>query len=275
MTYGEVVHAAFLDELQKIAAAGGLTKVALSFAPMVGMAKKLVGATSAPAAAAKASFRGGPGIFQRYGNDLMAGGKMLGRDATASLRAGVPVAAGPGRRMLGEVAQGMGHHYAHKSTLSNMITPLGGALGGIAEGAARAGGKELSRAGARPGMPAAVSRVLGGAGTGLQRAAKPLGAVGEVTGLAGLGTAMHAPLSLAGAVGGKLVGAASLGAPLVGDALHSAGGTVAHAAHDVLGNIAHSSVDKTRRAAGMVKAPIKAPVTGYSLMPPPMAGVAT
>mgnify|MGYP000042901669 CR=1 FL=1 len=46
-------------------------------------------------------------------------------------------------------------------------------------------------------------------GGGLQRAAKPMGTAGEVAGLASLGTALHAPLSIAGAVGGKLLGTAA------------------------------------------------------------------
>ena len=249
----EVIHQAFLDELQKIAAAHGgalpgLEKVAI------------LGGGGNP-------FKGGPGIFQSFGKDLMAGGKMLAGNKLVAPGKFAP--AGLGARVAGEVAQSAGHHYAHKSTLGNLMNPLGGALGGISEGLTRSAGKELHAAGT--GVTGGAGRLMQSAGKGLQRAAKPMGMAGEVAGLAGLGSAMHAPLSVAGAVGGKLVGTAASAAPAVGEALHTVGHTAAHAAHDVVGNAAHGLADRARRAAGLVQKPVPVPRTGYSMMPPPMA----
>jgi hypothetical protein len=249
----DVIHRAFLDELQKIAAAHGGTLPGLEkFAGLGGAGNP---------------FKGGPGMFQRFGQDLMAGGKMLGGNKLTGVGKFTP--AGLGSRVAGEVAQSAGHHYAHKSTLGNVINPLGGAIGGISEGLTRSAGKELHSAGA--GVTGGMGRAMQSAGKGLQHAAKPMGMAGEVAGLAGLGTAVHAPLSLAGALGGKMLGAAAHAAPAVGEALHSAGHVAAHAAHDVVGNAAHGVADKARRAAGLVPKPIPKPVTGYSVMPPPMA----
>lgn len=249
----ETMHAAFFDELQKVAAAnGGLIPAVEKIA--------ILGGSANP-------FKGGPGVFQRFGQDLMAGGKMLGGQKLVAPGKFAP--AGIGARVAGEVAHSAGHHYAHKSTLGNLMNPLGGALGGISEGLTRSAGKELHTAGA--GIAGGAGRALQSAGAGLQRAAKPMGMAGEVAGLAGLGTAIHAPLSLAGAVGGKLVGSASAAAPALEHALHNVGHTAAHAAHDVVGNAAHSVADRARRAAGLVQKPAIAPKTGYSVMPPPMA----
>jgi hypothetical protein len=188
-------------------------------------------------------------------NKLVAPGKF----APASL----------GQRVTGEVAHSVGHHYANKGTLSNLINPLGGALGGAAEGLTRAAGKELHTAGS--GIAGRVGQTMQSAGVGLQRAAKPVGRVGEVAGLAGLGGAIHAPVSLAGAVGHHMVGGLATAAPAIGEAVHGLGTTAAHAAHDVVGTGAHTAVNKARQAAGLVRRPVAAPVTGYSMMPPPMA----
>lgn len=247
--YEKVLQEAFLDELSKIAAAYG--------GQLPGLDKL----------AAANPFKGGPGIFQRFGQDLMAGGKMLGGQKLVA--PGQFARAGLGQRVAGEVAQAAGHHYAHKSTLGNLMNPLGGALGGIGEGLTRSAGKELAGAGANvAGRTGSAMRAAGG---GLQRAAKPMGMAGEVAGLAGLGTALHAPLSLAGAVGGKLVGTAAHAAPAIEHALHSVGHTAAHAAHDVVGNAAHSVADTVRKNVGLTHAPTPMPRTGYSMMPPPMA----
>lgn len=256
MNYEEIKQAALLDELQKIAEANGgtipgLEKLALSFTPIANAAKGLMGGGAAKTVN---PFKGGPGIFQRFGQDLMAGGKMLGRDSTKSLVAGNRVAAGPAGRVMGEMAHSVGHHYAHKGTLANLINPLGGALGGVAEGATRAAGKEMVRGAGAMGASGVrgtgiAAKAMGGVGTGLQRVAKPMGMAGEVAGLAGLGTAVHAPLSVAGAVGGKILGGAAHAAPAIGDVLHSAGDVVAHGAHDVVGNAAHSIAGKARAVA--------------------------
>ena len=98
-----------------------------------------------------------------------------------------------------------------------------------------------------------------------------MGRVGEVAGLATLGGAVHAPVSLAGLVGHHMAGGAAAAAPAVGEAIHSLGAAGAHAAHDVIGTATHGFADKARRAAGLVRKPVAAPVTGYSMMPPPMA----
>ena len=249
----DTMHNAFLDELQKIAAANGGT--------LPGMEKvAILGGGSNP-------FKGGPGLFQRFGQDLMAGGKMLGAQKLTGVGKFSP--AGLGSRVAGEVAQSAGNHYAHKSTLGNVMNPLGGAIGGISEGLTRSAGKELHAAGSN--VAGGAGRVMQSAGKGLQRAAKPMGMAGEVAGLAGLGTAVHAPLSVAGAVGGKLMGTAATAAPAVGEALHNAGHVVAHGVHDVVGNAAHSVADRARRAVGLVPKAAPVPHTGYSIMPPPMA----
>jgi hypothetical protein len=156
---------------------------------------------------------------------------------------------------MGEMAHSVGHHYAHKGTLANMINPLGGAFGGLAEGATRAAGKEMVRGGAAMGASGVrgtgmASRAMGSVGRGMQTMAKPVGMAGEVAGLAGLGTAVHAPLSLAGAVGGKILGGAAHAAPAIGDMLHSSGDVLAHGAHDVVGNAAHSLAGKARSSMG-------------------------
>ena len=269
--YTEVLQQAFLLELEKIAEANGGMLPGLDKLASGGLSKEaLLGQLAQGVAKLKGPanpFKGGPGVFQRFGQDLMAGGKMLGGQKLVAPGKFAP--AGMGSRVAGEVAQSAGHHYAHKSTIGNLLNPLGGAVGGISEGLTRSAGKELAGAGA--GVGGRAGRAMGAVGGGLQRAAKPMGMAGEVAGLAGLGTALHAPLSVAGAVGGKLLGTAAHAAPVVGEALHHAGHTIAHGVHDVVGNATHAVADKARRAAGLVQKPVPKPVTGYSLMPPPMA----
>jgi len=248
--YVEIQQNAFLDELQKIA----MSKEA----GLGDLIAKVRGPVN--------PFKAGPGVFQRYGQDLMAGGKML---ASKQLVApGQFAQAGVGRRVAGEVAQSAGHHYAHKSTLGNALNPLGGAIGGVAEGLTRSAGKELHGAGQSVG--GRTGGALRAAGTGLQRAAKPAGMAGEVAGLASLGSALHVPLSAAGLLGGKVMGAAAHAAPAVGDALHHAGHTVGHAVHDVVGNAGQSLAGKARNVVGFAPKAVPKPVTGYSVMPPPM-----
>jgi len=243
-------HDAFLNELQK-----------LTMSKEAGLGD-LVAKVRGPVN----PFKAGPGVFQRYGQDLMAGGKML---ASKQLVApGQFAQAGVGRRVAGEVAQSAGHHYAHKSTLGNVLNPLGGAIGGVAEGLTRSAGKELHGAGQAVG--GRVGGALQAAGTGVQRAAKPAGMAGEVAGLASLGSALHAPLSAAGLLGGKMMGAAAHAAPAVGEALHHAGHTVGHAVHDVVGTASQSLAGKARNVVGLAPKPVPRPVTGYSMMPPPM-----
>lgn len=249
--FQDVMQQAFVDELSKIA----MSKEA-------GLSD-LISKVRGPAN----PFKGGPGVFQRFGQDLMAGGKMVSSPQLTGVGQFTP--AGAARRVVGEVAQSTGHHYAHKSTVGNLMNPLGGAFGGVAEGLTRSAGKEMHTAGGALGGRAGSALQAGG--KGLQAAAKPAGMAGEVAGLAGLGTALHAPLSAAGLVGGKMLGAAAHAAPAVGEALHSVGHTVAHAAHDVVGTGTQALAQKARNAVGFTAKPIPRPVTGYSMMPPPMA----
>lgn len=250
--YTEIRHNAFVDELQKIAA----SKEA-GLGDLIAKARGPVN-----------PFKAGPGVFQRFGQDLMAGGKML--SSKQLVAPGQFAEAGIGRRVAGEVAQSAGHHYAHKSTLGNVLNPLGGAIGGVAEGLTRSAGKELHGAGGSVG--GRVGSAMQTAGRGIQSAAKPAGMAGEVAGLASLGSALHVPLSMAGMVGGKMMGAAAHAAPAVGEALHSAGHTVGHAVHDVVGTASQSLANKARNAAGFAPKAALRPVTGHSMMPPAMAG---
>lgn len=253
-TYEEVRHQAFLDELSKIA----------EYIPKEAGVADMVAKLRGPAN----PFKAGPGVFQRFGNDLMAGGKML---ASKQLVApGQFAEAGIGRRVAGEVAQSAGHHYAHKSTLGNMLNPLGGAIGGVAEGLTRSAGKELHGAGTSLGGRAGSAMMAGGAG--LQRAAKPVGMAGEVAGLAGLGSALHVPLSAAGLVGGKVMGAAAHAAPAMGEALEHAGHMASHAVHDMVGTAGQGLAGRARNAAGLGARALPVPHTGYSMLPPAMAG---
>jgi len=271
MQYSEVQWASFSEQLSKeafsLAGMGSTLRGALGSS--MGKAKAptgwilpsrkglALGSAAKPGASmfpAPGGVAATPGVFQSFGKSLQEGGKLMQRDSTKSLLAGKSVSAGPAARMGGEVAQSVGHHYAHKGTLGNLVNPLGGALGGMAEGITRGAGKELTRGAGALGAhgPAALqgtARTMGRFGTGMQRAAKGVGMAGEVAGLAGLGTAVHAPLSLAGAVGGKIVGGASQALPILTDALHSAGDVVAHGAHDVVGNAAHSAAGKVQSAA--------------------------
>jgi hypothetical protein len=245
MNYDQLVQAAFIDELQKIADANGgelpgLEKVAgfLSAA----MTKLRPAAQSAEQAAMRKS----PGIFQSMGQSMMEGGK--GLMSPKLVGAGKWAPAGPVSRTVGEVAHSVGHHYANKSTFGNLINPFGGALGGTAEGLTRAAGRELHGAGTN--IAGRTGRAMQATGTGLQRSAKNVGRVGEVAGLAGIGGAFHTPVSLAGMVGHHIAGGAAAAAPAIGEAIHGFGDTAAHAAHDVLGNAAHVAANKTRMAAG-------------------------
>lgn len=205
-----------------------------------------------------------PGIFQSFGKDLMAGGKMLGAQKLVSPGTFAP--AGLAQRTVGEMASSAGHHYAHKSTLGNVLNPLGGAVGGMAEGLTRAGGKELTSAGHNVG--GRMGNAMRAGGAGLQRVAKGVGAAGEVAGLAGLGTALGAPLSAAGLLGGKALGAA---APGLEHALHHTSQAAHHAVSDITGTAGHGIMDRARKAFGLVQSAPAAPRTGYSLLPPAMA----
>ena len=309
MTYEEAVHVAFLDELQKIAAAGGLTKAALSLAPVAGMAKKLVGG-GAPAAAkvvnpfkpagmlqragtdlkqsfgqlrkgnvkdlggwahptptpmfgtdaAKAKMLAhsqkhapsirGPGMFQRFGQSLSEGGQQL--QGTRLTGVGQVAQAGPLRRMAGEVAGTTGQHYAHNSGLRSALNPLGTAIGGVTQGVTHGLGREMQAAGtalagrSQGAVGQKAGKIIAGTGKGMQAASKPIGMAGEIGGLVAGGGAIHAPLSAAGLLGHNIAGYAGHAVPMIGDALHGAGESVSHLAHDVLGGGAMSTASRAK-----------------------------
>jgi len=121
-----------------------------------------------------------------------------------------------GKRMVGGTAEGVGSHVAHKSGIGIATNPLGIPLGGALEGAVRQTGRELHRKGA--------TRV----GSALQKHAPKAGFAGEMAGLAAAGTALHAPLNAAAAVGKGAVGYI---AP-------KATGYLGHLAADVIGTSA-------------------------------------
>lgn len=171
-----------------------------------------------------------------------------------------------GKRLVGGAAEGAGAHIAHKSPLGIAINPIGVPLGGAIEGLTRQAGREAVAAGGRAGLAGRTSaaKALGGLGMGAQRHAKKVGLAGEIAGLAGLGTVAHLPLSAAGAVGGKVVGAGAAAAPVLADvaghALHGLGGAgdvVAHGLHDAVGMASKRAPDFFGRAASSLvgKAP--------------------
>jgi hypothetical protein len=246
MSAGEqAVLRALFEELDKLASACGTSLVELeALAGADALVKQaVVGAIMKRLAGPARPFSGGPGLFQRFGADLVAGGQMLGAPTLAG--PGRFQAPGLGRRVASEVAQSTGRHYAHKSTLGHLLNPLGGAVGGVSEGLTRSMGSEALRSG----------RALGGrsggllerAGQGLTRAAGGVGRVGEVAGLAGLGVAAGAPLSVQGLLGGKMMAAAVPGAEA---ALHHAGEYLHHAAGDAVGTASQGIARRARRALG-------------------------
>jgi len=244
MDYTEVMQAAFYDELRKIAEANG--GVLPGMEKMAGfLSTALTKLRPAAQSAEQAAMRKSPSIFQSMGQSMMEGGKGLMSPKLVGPGRFAP--AGPVSRTVGEVAHSVGHHYANKSTFGNLINPFGGALGGTAEGLTRATGRELHGAGTN--IAGRTGRVMQATGTGLQRSAKNVGRVGEVAGLAAIGGAVHAPISLAGMVGHHLAGGAAAAAPAIGEAIHGLGGMGAHAAHDVIGNAAHSALGKTKNLA--------------------------
>lgn len=168
-----------------------------------------------------------------YGKSLAEGGTLLqGAKKVPGLSAADmsqvqkfrPTSAG--RRIAGEAVHGAGHHIDHASTLKMVTNPLGVPLGGALEGATRGVGKELQRAGS-----SGVQR----AGQAMVKHAPKAGVVGEVGALGGLGAAVHAPLSGAAVIGGKL-------APVLGHA-----GALGHIAQDALGTAVQGSSKHVHR----------------------------
>lgn len=279
MNYEEVLQRAFFEELQKIAASNGgslpgMSKVALSFG---GLGKGIANlASKAPAAAHAGEWvnaagkaapirGGGPGIFQRYGKSLMEGGNQM--RSAKFVAPGKMGPASPLQHAVGDWANSVGHHYAHKGTLANLANPLGGVLGGTAESAVRTTGKQLVRGGAAIGaqggggaLANAAAKRMGQLGAGLQKAAPMAGKAGELAGLAGLGAAVHAPLSAAGVVGHHVVGgglhglaqAAPAAAEMASHAIHGGGEAAAHGLHDVVGTASQSLANRAKGMVGRV-----------------------
>jgi hypothetical protein len=133
------------------------------------------------------------------------------------------------KRMIGGTVEGSAHH-ARKHPVGMVINPIGVPMGGAIEGATRQLGREAGAAG------------LKRTGKALRQHAGKVGLAGEVAGMAGLGTALHAPLS-----GQALLGKA-MTAPL------EAGGYGGHLLADVVGTkalkVAPKFVKPTLQAAG-------------------------
>lgn len=164
-----------------------------------------------------------------------------------------------GKRMLGGAVEGAGHHVGHKSTLGLAINPLGVPLGGAIEGVTKQVGRELVNTG---------SKTMGAAGGALQRHAGKAGLAGEIAGLSGLGTALHAPVSGAGALGTGVLKAVGAKGGLV-NALGSYG---AHGAADALGTAIHSGAGRV--AAGPVGRVARKVVGGVAKRLPGLVGSA-
>lgn len=133
------------------------------------------------------------------------------------------------KQMMGAGVEGAASHVRHKPLMA-AINPLGAPIGGAIEGVTRQAGRGLSAAGHK------------GAGGALKRHAGKAGLAGEIGALAGMGTAVHAPLSAAGLLGGKISGGVAAAAPALADvASHAAepighaGKVLAHGAEDAIG----------------------------------------
>jgi hypothetical protein len=132
-------------------------------------------------------------------------------------------------RILGAGVEGAAGHTRHH-TIGRVINPIGTPMGGGIEGMTRQIGREFSSAGHK------------GVGGALKRQAGKVGLVGEVAGLAGMGTAAHLPMSAAGVLGGKMSGGLAAAAPALADVaghvaepLGHAGKVLAHGAEDAMG----------------------------------------
>ncbi len=160
-----------------------------------------------------------------------AGYKMAPGEAGQVTRAAQQMGrGGAGNRVLGGALEGAGHHISHKSTLGLMANPLGAPMGGALEGATRQVGKELVRSTGLAGQVGAGG-LRGSVGRGMQQYAPHIGQAGEIAGLAAMGTAAHAPLSSAGALGT----AALKGLGIKGALAGALGNVGAHGVADVAG----------------------------------------
>lgn len=133
------------------------------------------------------------------------------------------------KRVIGAGVEGAAAHTRHQG-VGRLINPVGTPMGGGIEGMTRQIGREFSSAGHK------------GVGGALKRQAGKAGLVGEVAGLAGMGTAAHMPMSAAGLLGGKISGGIAAAAPALADVaghaaepLGHAGKVIAHGAEDVVG----------------------------------------
>ena len=202
--------------------------------------------------------RGAGGLADR----ARQAGKNMQMDSTQRMyRTGLPVskadvasasaftrAAGSGgtsgvKRVAGSAVEGAGKHVRDKSALGLAINPMGAPLGGAVEGGMHGLGREVTRN--------SNSRFARGASKALHRGAKAGGVAGEIAGVAGLGTALHAPLSAAGAVGGKMLGAAGV----KGSLANAVGNYGAHVGADLAGGAAGKVIRPIAGAAKQVAAP--------------------
>lgn len=203
---------------------------------------------------------GAQGLLGGVGKSLESSGKsMMTGPSTKNFSmgqlqsAGIPGAPGVGQRIAGSAVHDIGHHISHKGVVGNALNPFGAVLGGAGQGVHSQVGKELQGLGKRiasnpaleslraEGMQVPLSgaarfkqglgAAVGGAGKVVERSAKPIGLMGEMAGVAGIGTLAHAPLSSAGALGGKLLSQV----PGANQALHGLGGYAHHLGADMLG----------------------------------------
>lgn len=136
---------------------------------------------------------------------------------------------GTAARIGSHVVESTGHHIAHASPVQLAAKSIGIPLGGALEGLARGSGRELRSSG---------NQLAQRAGGVLERNAKGIGRVGELAGVPAMAMGLHAPLSAAGLIGGKLIGSAMPAAEHMIEHAGPAAEYAHHAASDLVGNIA-------------------------------------
>lgn len=167
------------------------------------------GAATSPTEKSMLTFRGSNVAKRQQMGDIQKATQQIGGTSL------------PGR-LVGSGVEGAAAHVRHKPVMS-VLNPFGVPLGGAAEGMTRQGGRELIAGGHRA------------SGSALKRHAGKVGIAAEIGGVAGLGTALHAPVSAIGAAGGGLVSAAGHAVPLIEQGLHGAGELIHHGVSDVVG----------------------------------------
>lgn len=255
--------AAFVDELEKIALAGGLSETELAllkeaglFGNAVGMARRTLG--QGAGALAGAAERGGMGGASRLVHAFNAdiGSGAAGRGL---VEAGKHISSTAAPGALGGLRYGVGQAIEHKGSQI---------AGGGAKGIVRAGLHmanpigTLSEIGAT-GLGHATSRAanLSPTGLGHNLLTKQMPRAAEMLGGAGAGLAVGAPMGLYGAVGHGVMGGMGHLAPAAADAaghvlgpLGEAGGEFAHhIGADILGS--HGGHHALGRLKGMAAAP--------------------